>query len=187
MHKHQDRSTAPGKGVLTRGYIQVYTGNGKGKTTAAIGLAVRAAGAGLKVYIAQFMKNGQSSEIRYLERFSDHIRIEQFIRHGGDPSAGKGRAVPDSLNWSSRILEVFSSRRYEIVILEEVSMAVMCRLVPVEDLLKIIAVKPASVELVITGRYAHPDVIEKADLVTDMRAVKHYFYSGVEARMGIEK
>ena len=171
---------------LKRGYVQVYTGNGKGKTTAAIGLAVRAVGAGLKVYIAQFMKSGSSSELHCLEQLTSYISIESFLVKGsGDSTIPERHSTPQK--WLTRIRKVFLSQRYDIVILEEANMAVMCGLVPPEDILSLIASKPLSVELVITGRYAHPDIIAKADLVTDMQEVKHYYRNGVKARMGIEQ
>ena len=170
-----------------KGYIQVYTGNGKGKTTAAIGLSIRAAGAGLKVFIAQFIKMGEYSEIHALKRFSDLITIEQFGRGRfikGNPSpediqaAGKGLA---------RIENIIDSREYHVMILEEANVAVTCGLFSVQELLRIIDNKPDDLELIITGRNARPEIIERADLVTEMKEIKHYFHKGVNARVGIEK
>jgi cob(I)alamin adenosyltransferase len=170
-----------------RGYTQVYTGNGKGKTTAAIGLSIRAAGAGLKVFIAQFIKMGDFSEIKALARFSDLIRVEQF---------GLGRftnrtPAPEDIEAAQRGLEkvkaVMAADDYNIIILEEANVAVKLGLIGVQDLLGIVINKPVEKELVITGRGASPRIIESADLVTEMKPIKHYFQKGVPARIGIEK
>ncbi len=170
-----------------KGYVQVYTGNGKGKTTAALGLAIRAAGAGLRVFIAQFIKMGDYNEIKALKRFSNLIVVEQF----GTGHFIKGRPAPADIEVAKRGLErvisIFSSDRYNVVILEEANVAVELKLFSAQDILDIIAAKPKNVELVITGRYADPGIIDKADLVTEMKEVKHYFRKGVQARAGIEK
>ena len=170
-----------------RGYTQVYTGNGKGKTTAAIGLAIRAAGAGLKVFIAQFIKMGDYSEIKALKRFSDMITVEQF----GLGRFTNGKPAPEDIAAAQkglkRVKEVMSSDDYKIIILEEANVAVMLGLFAVQDLLKIIINKPYEKELVITGRGASPRIIESADLVTEMKDIKHYYQKGVRARVGIEK
>jgi len=170
-----------------KGYTQVYTGNGKGKTTAAIGLAIRAAGAGLKVFIAQFIKMGDYSEIKALKRFSDLITVEQF----GLGRFTNGKPAPEDIEAAhkglDRVKDVMASDEYKIIILEEANVAVMLGLFAVQDLLKIIINKPHEKELVITGRGASPRIIESADLVTEMKAVKHYYQVGVRARIGIEK
>ena len=170
-----------------KGYIQVYTGNGKGKTTAALGLSIRAAGAGLKVFIAQFIKMGEYSEIHALKRFSDLITIEQyglgrFIK--GEPSPEDIQAAGKGLD---RIENIIDSREYHVVILEEANVAVTCGLFSVQELLRIIDKKPDDLEIVITGRNASPEIIERADLVTEMKEIKHYYHKGVNARVGIEK
>jgi cob(I)alamin adenosyltransferase len=171
----------------TRGYIQVYTGNGKGKTTAAIGLAIRAAGAGLKVYIAQFIKMGDYSEIKALKRFSDLITVEQF----GLGRFTDGKPLPEDIEAAQKGLEriksIMANEEYKVIILEEANVAAKFGLIRVQDLLGLIINKPYDAELVITGRYASARVIENADLVTEMIPVKHYFEKGVPARVGIEK
>ncbi len=171
----------------TRGYIQVYTGNGKGKTTAAIGLAIRAAGAGLKVYIAQFIKMGDYSEIKALRRFSDLITVEQF----GLGRFTDGKPIPEDITAAqkglARVKSVMASEEYNMIILEEANVAAKYGLIRVQDLLGLIINKPYNLELVITGRYASSRVIENADLVTEMKPIKHYFEKGVLARVGIEK
>ena len=171
----------------TRGYIQVYTGNGKGKTTAAIGLAIRAAGAGLKVFIAQFIKMGDYSEIKGLKRFSDLITVEQF----GLGCFTDGKPLPEDIAAAQkglkRIKSIMATEEYKVIILEEANVAAKYGLIRVQDLLGLIINKPYDVELVITGRYASARVIENADLVTEMVPIKHYFEKGVPARVGIEK
>jgi cob(I)alamin adenosyltransferase len=170
-----------------KGYIQVYTGDGKGKTTAAFGLSLRAAGAGLKVFIAQFIKMGDYSELKALSRFSDLITVEQYGRGQfikGKPSLEDIEAATKGLE---KIQAVLMEARYDVVILEEANVAVMCGLFSADDILRLIATKTETVELIITGRGADPRIIEKADLVTEMKCIKHYNDAGVQARIGIEK
>jgi cob(I)alamin adenosyltransferase len=170
-----------------KGYVHVYTGNGKGKTTAALGLAIRAAGAGLNVYIAQFIKHGESSEIKALNRLSDKITIEQFGRGRfirGRPSEKDLAAARSGLNQIKKILK---AGKHAVVILDEANVAVSLNLFSENELLEIIDPRPDNVEIIITGRAAGPRIIEAADLVTEMKEIKHYFKSGVKARVGIEK
>lgn len=170
-----------------KGYVQVYTGNGKGKTTAALGLAIRAAGAGLKVFIGQFLKKGDYSEIRALEKFAGLVTVEQF----GAGHFVKGKPSPEEFASSRRGYEkmksIVSSGEYDVVIVEEGNVAVSCGLFSADELAAIIDLKPEEVELVITGRGADPKIVEMADLVTEMKEIKHYFQKGVRARVGIEK
>ena len=169
------------------GYVQVYTGNGKGKTTAAMGLAIRAAGAELKVFIGQFIKTGQYSELKALKRFCDLITVEQFglgYFLNKQPAQIDIDAAQEGLE---RIKEVFAAREADLVILEEANVAVKRGLISIEDLLSLIDNKPDDVEVVITGRAAHEKLIERADLVTEMKDIKHYIHQGVRARIGIEK
>lgn len=171
---------------MEKGYVQVYTGNGKGKTTAALGLAIRAAGAGLNVYIAQFMKQGAYSELKALERFADRITIEQFgtgrfVRGNPDPAelaAGrKGLAA---------VRKACSSGAYDVVIMEEAGVAEFFGVIATTEILDSIRKKPEGVELVITGRGISETVMAAADLVTEMREIRHYYNNGVMARPGIE-
>jgi cob(I)alamin adenosyltransferase len=167
--------------------VHVYTGDGKGKTTAAIGLAIRAIGAGFKVLIVQFIKNGEYSEIKALSKFSDSIIIKQFgLGHfiKGVPSAEDFNAAQIGIEETESIVR---SGKYNMVILDEANVAVKLGLFSVDDLLYIINNKPDNVELIITGRDAEQKLIEKADLVTEMKEIKHYFRKGVVARVGIEK
>jgi len=173
--------------TFTTGYTQIYTGDGKGKTTASLGLALRAAGAGLQVYMAQFIKSGDYSEIKALARYEDCITVEQF----GQGRFIKGKPAPEDVAAAQKGLQAvrsaLESGHYQMVIMEEGSVAAACGLFEVEEILAIIDQKPGNVELVITGRGADPRAIEKADLVTEMKAVKHYYEAGVMARVGIEK
>jgi cob(I)alamin adenosyltransferase len=173
--------------TFKKGYTQIYTGDGKGKTTAALGLALRAAGAGLKVYIAQFIKSGDYSEIKALSRLADRITVKQF----GLGRFIKAKPSPEDRAAAQKGLEAIrsalNSGNYHVVIMEEGNVAAMCGLFPVDEILAIMTQKPGDVELVITGRGADARVIDKADLVTEMKAVKHYYQDGVAARVGIEK
>ena len=170
-----------------QGYIQVYTGNGKGKTTAALGLALRAAGAGLNVFMAQFMKRGDYSELKALARFKDRITVEQFglgrfIR--GDPDPEDIAAARRGLD---RVRQIFAADGHQLVILDEANVAASCGLFSSADLLDLINAKPEGLEVVLTGRNAASEIMARADLVTEMKAVKHYYQEGVVARLGIEK
>jgi len=169
-----------------QGYVQVYTGDGKGKTTAALGLALRSAGAGLKVFIGQFIKNAPYSEIKALERFSDLITVEQygrgcFIR--GNPEQADIDLARQAL---VSIGQALTSGRYDVVIADEANVAYGCKLVSEADLVSLVAARPPQVELVLTGRNAPAAVIDMADLVTEMKPVKHYYEKGIMARKGIE-
>jgi len=170
-----------------KGYIQVYTGNGKGKTTAALGLAVRAAGAGGKVFICQFLKAGDYSEIKAMEKLKDQVTIEHF---------GLGRFIkghPDQKDIEAgkkgykRVARVLEKGEHDLVILDEGNLAVKYNLFSEQDLLDLFNDKPGHVEVVVTGRGASKKIMERADLVVEMKEVKHYFHKGVKARVGIEK
>lgn len=172
--------------MYEKGYVQVYTGNGKGKTTASLGLALRAICAGNNVFIAQFMKGCYYSELKISELLPG-IVIEQFgdvCFVGSEPSE---RDIELSKLGVARVKEVIKSGKYDLVIMDEVNVAVRCKLVSIDELKDIIESKPDNVELVFTGRYASDAIIGMADLVTEMREIKHYYTKGVEARIGIEK
>ena len=170
-----------------KGYVQIYTGDGKGKTTAAMGLALRAAGAGLKVFIAQFIKNGKYSEIKALERFFDLITIKQyglgrFIRN--TPS-DKDRAMAQK--GIQEIEAIMTKSHIAVMILDEINVAVKLGLISIDKMLRLLDLRPDHMELILTGRGADPALLEKADLITEMTCVRHYFSKGVPAREGIEK
>ena len=170
-----------------KGYVQVYTGNGKGKTTAALGLAVRAAGAGLSVFIGQFLKKGEFSEIKALREFNGNITVAQFGQGRfikGEPSPSDVAAAEAGLE---TVRKAMASGSFDVMVLDEANGAVAVGLFPVSALIDLIDHKPDAMEMVITGRSAHEEIIRRADLVTEMKAIKHYFDKGVGARAGIEK
>lgn len=172
---------------MRKGFVQVYTGNGKGKTTAALGLAVRAAGAGLRVFIAQFIKSRRTSEHHALDRFEDSITVRQYgkgLLIGRKPGGADLRAAR---NGYDEVREALRERTFDVVILDEVNVAVHYGLLSVEELLDIMKAKPKDVELVITGRYADKRILDAADLVTEMKEIRHYWSTGTQARRGIEK
>jgi cob(I)alamin adenosyltransferase len=176
------------KNKLTQGYIQVYTGKGKGKSTAAIGQAVRAAGFGLKTYIAQFMKEFPYNELNSLKHLKEWIKIEQFC---GDDFVYKkelpGKIEMDKAQRGLAIAKAkMLSGKYDIIILDEVCVSIYFGLFSDEEILTFIKQKPADVELILTGRYCPDKIMDKADLVTEMTEVKHYYQEGVASRKGIE-
>ena len=171
---------------MHRGYIHVYTGNGKGKTTAALGLALRAVGAGHRVFIAQFIKQRRCSEHKALERFSDLVTIMRYGR-GFLRGSGPGKTDFESAaKGFKEVKDIIASQHYHLVILDEINIALHYGLIHVDELLDVMDKKPLGVELVLTGRYADSRIIEKADLVTEMNEIKHYSTRGVKARAGIE-
>lgn len=173
---------------LKKGYIQIYTGNGKGKTTAAIGLAVRAAGSGLKTYFAQFMKEYPYSEIKILKSLNNFIQLEQF---GTDEFVYK--KIPPSEEHKLKIkngldaaLAKMKSREFDLVILDEILVSIYFELINENDVLNFIHEKPDTVELILTGRYCPESILEHADLITEMKEIKHYYKKGVLSRKGID-
>ena len=168
-----------------KGYIQIYTGNGKGKTTAALGISLRAVCAGHKVFIGQFMKGQDYSELKAGE-YLPCFEIEQF----GAPNFICGKPSPEDKSNAQegllRIKEVLASGEYDIVILDEINTSLFFELVELEDVLSVLDLKPQKTELILTGRYAPAELIERADLVTEMQEIKHYYNEGVDARKGIE-
>jgi len=173
---------------MKRGYIQVYTGSGKGKTTAALGLALRAVGHGLRVCVIQFMKNDkEAGEVHAAELLTPHLTVypmgpKGFIR--GTPRPIDYEMAQKALDLSKNVIQ---REDHDVVILDEVNMAVHFGLITVQEVLALMDRKPDSVELVLTGRDARSEVIERADLVTKMVAIKHYFDRGIAARKGIER
>jgi cob(I)alamin adenosyltransferase len=172
---------------LKRGCVQIYTGNGKGKTSAALGLALRASGAGLKVFIGQFAKGSLCSEHKAIAKFAPGIKIKQFGKKCfimRNPDNDDLRLAQDGF---AEIREIVSSRKYDLVIMDEITTANKYGLIAVDDVLDLIKTKPATVEIVLTGRNADKRLIKAADLVTEMKEIKHYYKTGLPARIGIEK
>ena len=176
-----DQKPKPGKG-----YIHLYTGNGKGKTTAAFGQALRAAGSGLKVFIGQFVKGRPYGEIEAVKSFLPDVTVRQF---GLDcfivnlPTDVDIRAAGEGLE---TVRQITSADQYNVVILDEITIALHYHLFTTGEVLEIMKNKPSRLELILTGRYAPQEIIEACDLVTEMKEVKHYYTKGIEARKGIE-
>lgn len=169
-----------------KGLVHVYTGNGKGKTTAAFGLALRSVGAGMKVFIGQFVKGKQYNENMAVARYLKNVTVKQyglgcFIVN--TPTEDDIRAAGKGLGEMRKIIQ---KGKHDLVIMDEVNIALFYKLIDVNQLIEIIKAKPDHVELVLTGRYAPQEIIDMADLVTEMKEVKHYYQQGIEARDGIE-
>jgi len=187
---------------IEKGLVEIYTGNGKGKTTAAIGLAVRAAGYGLRVYIIHFMKSKKYGETKSLKRIENIKEIylgkpyfitkdpsikEKFkdvvVFEPGHPPDDYKKLIDAGIKKVKRIM---LSGKYDIVILDEIITANYFELVSINDIISLINEKPENLELVLTGRYASKELIEMGDLVTEMQEIKHPYQKGIEARKGID-
>jgi cob(I)alamin adenosyltransferase len=175
------------KPIGDRGYIHIYTGNGKGKTTAALGLAVRAAGYGMKTYIGQFMKGQHYGELTALH---DHpcITIEQY----GDVDCVHReeitqKHVDQAQQGLKRAREIMRSNHYDIIILDEINVAVWFELISTRQVLEFLDHRPKHVEIILTGRRAPSAFVEIADVVSEVKEVKHYYRRGIIARTGIER
>lgn len=191
-----------------KGYVQVYTGNGKGKTTAAIGLTIRALGAGKKVLFLQFMKAKSYSEHKILPGISPQLKLETLgkpffiarkedldkealakwqdkcvIFEKGNPPLEYVQLLEKGVQMAE---EGVKSGKYDLVILDEINVALYYELISLKDVIELINNKKPEVELVLTGRNCPKEIIDLADLVTEMREIKHYYTQGVEARIGIE-
>jgi cob(I)alamin adenosyltransferase len=170
-----------------KGKIIVLTGDGKGKTTSALGMALRAAGSGQRVYIAQFIKAGDYSEIKALKKLSDLIAVEQFGLGGLFGRNPTPEDIQAARNGLEKVATVMSSGDYPVIILDEANVAIKYKLFSEQELLNIIAIKPQNLAVIITGRDADPKIIESADQAIEFKAVKHYYENGVNARVGIDK
>ena len=171
---------------LERGYVQLYTGDGKGKTTASLGLVLRALGQGLRPAVLQFMKADPNwGEIVSLKKLGVPVQqcgLDHWVLAGKVSDEDRAAAAEGF----GRARALVESGDYDLVVLDELVTAVFFGLVPVSSVLDLIAAKPVAVELVITGRRAPEELIAAADLATEMRPLKHYFDAGVQARAGIE-
>jgi len=171
---------------MIKGLIQVYTGDGKGKTTAALGLALRAAGRNMKVLIVQFMKKWDYGEL-HSAKLIPNITLETF---GTKEFIYKGKAKKIDYEEAEKAfsfgIEGMQSCNYDIVIFDELNMALYYELLDLKEVIQKIKGKPDNVEVVITGRRAPEEIIEIADLVTEMKEIKHPYQKGIEARRGIE-
>lgn len=173
---------------MNKGYIQVYTGNGKGKSTAAIGQVIRAAGFGYKSFFLMLMKEFPYNEIKIFEQLKNFISFAQvgkddFVFRKELPSDFEKQKIKDALSdFTSKML----SDKFDILVLDEIFVSIYFGLTSTEELLNILKQKPESVELILTGRYCPSEIIEIADLVTEMKEIKHYYQKGILARRGLE-
>lgn len=177
-------------GKLSKGYVQVYTGNGKGKTTAAVGLGVRAAGDGYNVFMVQFLKSGSTGELESIKKLSPNFKIFRFEKKRGffwtlndEEKAELKLEIQEAYRFC---LDTLKNNECDILIMDEIMGALSNELISKKQILQLIAAKPYNMELILTGRNVPEDIVDKADLVTEMREIKHYFSKGVPAREGIE-
>lgn len=172
---------------METGLVQVYTGDGKGKTTAAVGLAMRAIGKGLKVFMVQFLKGRRYGEVETAGRLAGDFTL---VQSGLDTFVYEGRATDEDVRLAHEGLETarkaIMSGDYDVVILDEVNVAIKLEVLTVGEVLPLIDERPGGVEIVLTGRYAPPEFLERADYITEMKCVKHCFDDGVRMREGIE-
>ncbi|MBC7324806.1 MAG: cob(I)yrinic acid a,c-diamide adenosyltransferase [Moorella sp. (in: Bacteria)] len=172
---------------LEQGLVQVYTGDAKGKSTAAFGLALRASGHGFRVLIIQFMKTPDYGEHRAFLRLAPEVEVKTFGRKGFIHRAG---ARPEDYEQARAALdcarEALRNGRVDILILDEINNALYFGLLKEEEVLAVLAERPPKIEIVLTGRNAPAGIIAAADLVTEMRQVKHPYTRGIKARRGIE-
>lgn len=173
---------------IGKGYIHIYTGNGKGKTTAALGLALRAAGSGLKTVVVQFMKGQHYGELDAVKMTGDLITIEQFghpafCRFGETPDPEDVRRAESAF---ARVREIMAARACDILVADELITSVLFRLIPEDEVVDVMKNKPDGMELVLTGRGATERMMDAADLVTEMKEIKHYYIRKIPARKGIE-
>lgn len=175
---------------MEKGYIHIYTGGGKGKTTAAFGLALRAAGAGRRVFVGQFIKDMEYHEVTLIRKALPEITVELFgtgegcliVREGGE------RDISCAEQGLMRVKEVMLSGEYQMVILDEILVAMLLGLVSEDQIAEIMSLRPDPVELILTGRGATQRLIDMADLVTECAEIKHYYAThGLLARDGIER
>jgi cob(I)alamin adenosyltransferase len=182
----KDASLSPSSPEGRRGLVQIFTGDGKGKTSAAIGAVIRALGHGLKVYIGFFMKDRPSGERDVLSRLPN-VTMESF---GAGGFVDRANIKPEEKERAKRGLAAASqamlSGSYDLVVLDEINLAVAWKLVELDEVLKLIDSKPEGVELILTGRRADSKLVQSADLVTEMLKIKHPYDEGVKAREGIE-
>lgn len=176
--------------ILEQGLVQVYTGEGKGKTTAAIGQGMRAYGNGLKVYMLQFLKGGKTGELKTVSELSDNFKIFRFEKPK-DFTWNLNKEELEELRLEIRdgykfILETIKNNSCDVLIIDEIMAVLSNSFLTVEEVIYIIDNKPKNMELILTGRNVPKEIIEKSDLVTEMKCVKHYFEKGIPAREGIE-
>jgi len=167
------------------GYIHLYTGNGKGKTTAALGLALRASGAGERIFIAQFIKGMPYAELESLKRFPE-IELKQYGLDCFIVNQPTQKDIDAARTGLEEVTVMITQNKFDMVILDEICVALHYHLFGIEEVMALMKSKPVEMEIVLTGRYAPPELYTVADLVTEMTEIKHYYHKGIEARKGIE-
>ena len=171
---------------MKKGYVHVYTGNGKGKTTSAIGLGIRAAGAKFKVYMFQFMKGRKYCELVTIDKLKNFI----YSQHGRDEFVNKKNPEKIDIDLAKQGFkyaeEIIKSNKYDMILLDEINVAVDFGLISLNKVLNIIEEKPEKLELILTGRYAHPEIVKIADYVSEILEIKHPYQKGIKARKGID-
>lgn len=175
---------------LDEGFVQIYTGNGKGKTTAAIGQGIRAYGNGLKVIMVQFLKSGKTGELNTIDELGENFEIFRFEKRRGfvwtlseEEKLEVKKEVGVAYNF---ILDIIENCKCDMLIIDEIMGVLKNEFLSVEDVLKLIEKKPKNMELIMTGRNVPEEIVNKANLVTEMREIKHYYKEGVPARKGVE-
>ncbi|MGL5149351.1 MAG: cob(I)yrinic acid a,c-diamide adenosyltransferase [Clostridium sp.] len=175
---------------LEKGYIQVYTGNGKGKTTCALGQGFRACGNGLTVKMIQFLKSGETGELNSIQKLSDNFKIYRFEKRRGFVWT---LSEDEKMELKGEIREAFSfaediirNNSCDVLILDEIMGVLYNKFLTSQEVCELLKKKPEKMEIILTGRDVPEDVLEIADLVTEMKPIKHYFEKGVGARKGIE-
>lgn len=168
-----------------KGYIHLYTGNGKGKTTAAFGLTLRAVGAGKRVFIAQFVKGMHYSELDVIKRIPE-IELKQYGLDCFIVNEPTQKDIDAAQQGLSEVTAYILEQKADVVILDEICIALHYQLIAEEEVLKLLTRKPDEMEIILTGRYASPGLYKIADLITEMREIRHYYHKGIEARKGIE-
>ena len=181
------KKTASPPSSATRGLVIVITGNGKGKTTAAFGQALRAVGQGYKVFIIQFMKGRDYGEFVAAEKYLPRLTIR---RSGLDSFVMRDHPAPVDIELARQgfdlAKEAVTSGKYDMIILDEINVAVDFKLIPLEDVIDLIKNKPPALDLILTGRYAAKAIIKLADTVSEVKEIKHHYAAGVKERAGIE-
>lgn len=185
--KQHPEKTARSEALSPRGLVIVITGNGKGKTTSAFGQALRAAGQGLNVFIMQFMKGRDYGEYKAVRKYLPQITIR---RSGLDSFVMRDNPAPVDIELARRgfaaVKKAAASGKYDMLILDEINVAVDFKLIPLEELISFIKNKPPALDLVLTGRYAPRALVKLADTVSEVKEIKHHYAAGIKDRAGIE-
>lgn len=171
---------------MERGLVQIYTGEGKGKTTAALGLILRACGQGLRVFLGQFAKGMDYGELHALTRLGEQVTVRQYGRDCFIRREPTDEDIRLARAGFQEVSQVVTAAAHDLVVLDEIGIALHYRLITLAEVEGLLDRRPSTVELVLTGRKIPAALFARADLVTEMREIKHYFARGVQARRGIE-